>query len=274
MVVSTASAPRLRPKKSLGQNFLRDPNIARKIVAAASPHRSDVMLEIGPGEGALTKHLVSHVQQLIVVDIDRRATDRLREMFPAGDLEILNENFLELDLAGVARRADQPLRIIGNIPYNITSPILFHLLDNRTVVADTTLMMQKEVARRIVARPHSKDYGILSVICQLLTDTMLLFDVSANAFFPKPKVTSSVVQLTMRKAPRYAVTDEQFFRRMVRALFGKRRKTLRNSLAYFVEREGIRMPEAAEVVDLKRRPENLDLEEFVHLSNVLCRTTA
>ncbi len=260
---------RLRPKKSLGQNFLRDENIARKIVAAVSPRPRDVVLEIGPGEGALTKYLAQKSHKLIVVDIDRRATDRMRELYPDGDMEILNQDFLEIDLVKISGQRRQRLRIIGNIPYNITSPILFHVLDHREAVADATFMMQKEVARRLVAVPDTKDYGILAVFCQLFADVKLLFDVSHNAFYPKPKVTSSLVQLVIRTSPRYKIVDEQFFRRMVRSVFSKRRKTLRNSLAYFGEEENIAIPTASIASDLQRRPENLTLEELVHLSNAL-----
>ena len=260
---------RLRPKKSLGQNFLRDENIARKIVAAVSPHPNDQVLEIGPGEGALTRHLAPKVERLIVVDIDKRSTDRMSELYTNDEVEILNKNFLEVDLAAVSRQRKQRLRIVGNIPYNITSPILFHVLDQREAVADATFMMQKEVARRIVASPDTKDYGILAVFCQLFADVRLLFDVSPNAFYPKPKVTSSLVQLVIRISPRYRVIDEQFFRRMVRSVFSKRRKTLRNSLAYFGEEENIAIPSTLIVSDLPRRPENLTLEELVHLSNAL-----
>ncbi len=260
---------RLHPKKSLGQNFLRDENIARKIVAAVSPRSHDVVLEVGPGEGALTKYLTRKSHRLIVVDIDRRATDRMRELYPDGQVEILNQDFLELDLVKISGQQGQRLRIVGNIPYNITSPILFHVLDHREAVVDATFMMQKEVARRLVAVPHTKDYGILAVFCQFFADVQLLFDVSPNAFYPKPKVTSSLVQLTIRVNPRYNIVDEQFFRRMVRSVFGKRRKTLRNSLAYFGEEENVAIPAAAIAGDLQRRPENLTIEELVHLSNAL-----
>ena len=267
--MSQTGSLRLRPKKSLGQNFLRDENIARNIVAAVSPQENDVVLEIGPGEGALTKHLAQKSHKLIVVDIDRRATERMRELYPHDEVEILNQDFLELDLVKISEGRTQRLRIVGNIPYNITSPILFHVLDHREAVVDATFMMQKEVARRLVAVPDTKDYGILAVFCQVFADVELLFDVSPNAFYPKPKVTSSLVQLTMRVNPRYTIIDEEFFRRMIRSVFGKRRKTLRNSLAYFGEEENIAIPAAAIAGDLQRRPENLTIEELVHLSNTL-----
>jgi 16S rRNA (adenine1518-N6/adenine1519-N6)-dimethyltransferase len=262
--------PHLRPKKSLGQNFLRDENISRKIVRAIAVRPDDVVVEVGPGEGALTKYLAQQVQKLIVVDIDARVTKHLAETYPNGEVEILNQDFLTVDLEDIARRSGQCVRIVGNIPYNITTPILFHILDRYEAVVDATLMMQKEVARRIVASPHAKEYGILAVFCQLFADVKLLFDVSPNAFYPKPKVTSSVVRLRMLGAPRFTLTDEQFFRRMVRSIFGKRRKTLRNSLAYFTSDEGIAQPAHVADIDLQQRPENLTLEELVHLSNILC----
>jgi len=267
--VSKTGSLRLRPKKSLGQNFLRDENIARKIVAAVSPQQSDVVLEIGPGEGALTKHLTQKSHRLIVVDIDRRATERMRELYSDDEVVILTQDFLELDLVAISGERGQRLRIVGNIPYNITSPILFHVLDHREAVVDATFMMQREVARRLVAVPDTKDYGILAVFCQVFADVELLFDVSPNAFYPKPKVTSSLVQLTMRVNPRHTIIDEEFFRRMIRSVFGKRRKTLRNSLAYFGKEEKMAIPTALIAGDLQRRPENLTIEELVHLSNAL-----
>ena len=269
MATNFANPPRLRPKKSLGQNFLQDDNIARKIAAAIAPRADDVVLEIGPGEGAMTKHLAGKSRRVVVVDIDQRATERIREIYPAGEVEILNRDFLELDLTAISEAKNHRLRIVGNIPYNITSPILFHVLDHRNTVADATLMMQKEVARRLVAVPNTKDYGILAVFCQLFSDVQLLFDVSPNAFYPKPKVTSSLVRLSLLPSPRFKIVDEEFFRRMVRSVFGKRRKTLRNSLSYFLEEENIATLPASIANELQRRPENLALKELVDLSNAL-----
>jgi 16S rRNA (adenine1518-N6/adenine1519-N6)-dimethyltransferase len=258
--------PRLRPRKSLGQNFLRDDNIARKIVRTFRPAREDVVLEIGPGEGALTRHLAGAVGTLVVVDIDERVVQRMQSLYPGGEVEILHEDFLATDLAALAERSRRPLRILGNIPYNITSPILFHVLDHRSHVVDLTIMVQKEVARRMAARPGTKDYGILSVFCAMFAETRLLFDVSPNAFFPKPKVTSSVLRLTFLPSPRETLADERFFRTMVRGVFGKRRKTLRNSLAYVLQGE---IPERPAGVNLGRRPEELTPEELAMVSNSL-----
>ncbi len=256
----------IRPKKSLGQNFLRDDNIARNIVASLHLLPDDVVLEIGPGEGALTKYLVPQLSRLTVVEVDDRIVRRMEELFNNKDISIIHRDFLKTDLGEIAaERNSTAIRIIGNIPYNITSPILFHILDNRSRVTDATLMMQKEVAHRLVAKPNTKDYGILAVFSQLFSDVEILFDVSPACFYPPPKVTSSVVRINLLPAPRFEMSDEHFFRRMVRSVFGKRRKTLRNSLSYFVDE----IPSLPAEFDLSRRPEDLSIQELVELGNVL-----
>jgi 16S rRNA (adenine1518-N6/adenine1519-N6)-dimethyltransferase len=269
--VSSPIINSLRPKKSLGQNFLRDENISRKIVSAISPQPSEVVLEIGPGEGALTKYLAPLVRKLIVVDIDRRVIARLQDAYPNGEVETRHEDFLDSDLDEIARQCNQPIRIVGNIPYNITSPILFHVLDNRSNVIDMTVMLQREVAGRIIAVSGTKTYGILSVFCQFYADVKKLFDVAPGAFYPRPNVSSSVIRFTMLAKPRYAVDDEQFFRAMVRTIFGKRRKTLRNSLRYFVDEKGMKLPPELGSAKGQRRPEVLSISELVELSNTLIR---
>jgi len=260
----------LRPKRSLGQHFLRDENIARKIAGAIAPQPDDVLVEIGPGEGALTRYLAGSVRRLIAVELDDRVVAGLRERFEGKNTEVLCRDFLETDLEELAERHGRPLRIAGNIPYNITTPILFHVLDQRSSVKDLTIMMQKEVARRLVSGPGTKDYGILAVFCQLFADVELLFDVSPRCFFPVPAVTSSVVRLTMLPQPRFATADEQYFRAMVRAVFGKRRKTLRNTLKYFL---GDSPVPGGLPVDAGRRPEDLSVGQLVALSNTLYTTT-
>jgi 16S rRNA (adenine1518-N6/adenine1519-N6)-dimethyltransferase len=261
--------PAFRPRKALGQNFLRDMNIARKIVEAIAPTREQTVLEIGPGEGVLTALLAPRVKRLIAVELDERAIPRLRAKLAGTPAEILHGDILSMDLAALAA-VHGPMRVVGNIPYNITSPILFLVLDQRQHLLDATLLMQREVARRLAAPYGNKEYGILSVFCQLYADVSVLFDVSPNVFFPRPEVTSSLVHLRLLGAPRYALRDEGQFRSMVRAVFGKRRKTLRASLRFF-------MPELPSVplpVDLQRRPEDLSLLELVMLANALSSVTA
>jgi 16S rRNA (adenine1518-N6/adenine1519-N6)-dimethyltransferase len=258
----------LRPRKSLGQHFLKDDNIARKIIRALAPDPGDTIVEIGPGVGALTKHLAGTVRRLVAVELDARAVVFLRHLVQDPTVEIVQGDFLKTDLGTLAGPEGQStqLRVIGNIPYNITTPIVFHLLEHRLFVRDAILMMQREVARRLIALPGNKDYGILSVQCQIFADVQLLFDVAPTAFIPPPNVMSSVVRLAMLPAARVPLGDEAFFRAMVRSVFGKRRKTLRKSLQYFGKERGMVIPE---LPDLHRRPEELSLEELVHLSDAL-----
>lgn len=255
-----------RPKKSLGQHFLRDGNIARNIVAAIGARPEDVILEIGPGEGALTGLLAQTGSALVLVELDARAAGVLRRLYGGEKIEILQEDVLSTDLAAIAERHGTALRIVGNIPYYITSPILFRILDHRSMIRDALLMMQKDVARRLVAVPRTKEYGILSVFCTLFTDAELLFDVPPGVFYPKPRVMSSVIRLSILRQSRYPLADEAHFRRMVRAIFGKRRKTLRNSLGYFLDGA---VPALPQDVDMGKRPEELSVEELVGLSNAL-----
>jgi 16S rRNA (adenine1518-N6/adenine1519-N6)-dimethyltransferase len=257
---------RLDPRKSLGQNFLRDDNIARKIVAAIDPQEDDCVLEIGPGEGALTRHLAGRCRTLTVVDVDKRAVAAMNTLFPDGSVEVILGDFLATDLQAFAGTHPGRFRVVGNIPYYITTPILFHVLDNRRPVCDLTITVQKEVGRRKLAGPGTGDYGILSVFCGYYAEVRALFEIPPGAFFPKPGVMSLVMQLRMRGRPVHPARDEEFFREMVRSAFGKRRKTLRNSLRYFTAPRGITLPE---LPLLSRRPEELSLSELVDLSNTL-----
>ena len=267
-MVSASPRLRLRPKKSLGQNFLRDDNIARRIVAAIDPRADEPLLEIGPGEGALTRHLALRSRRLSVVEIDARAAAGIRAMFPGGTVDVIEGDFLGIDIDAFALARGGRLRIAGNIPYNITSPILFHVLDHRAHVADLTILVQKEVGRRMAAEPGTPEYGILSVFCRYMSDVRALFDVPPGAFYPRPRVRSLLMRLVMRPAPLEPADDEAFFRMIVRATFGKRRKTIRNSLRYVEALRGAAIPE---IPELDRRPEELSVGELVALSNTLRR---
>jgi 16S rRNA (adenine1518-N6/adenine1519-N6)-dimethyltransferase len=204
------------------------------------------------------------------VELDDRVIAGLRERFGAAGVEIVHGDILETDLEALAARFGRPVRVAGNIPYNITSPILFHVLDHRAAVSDLTIMMQREVARRLVAEPGGKEYGIPAVFCRLFADMELLFDVSPQSFVPVPAVTSSVVRMTILPRPRFTTADEPFFRAMVRAVFGQRRKTLRNTLRSFL---GTSVVPPGLPVDTGRRPEELTVGELVELSNVLYTKT-
>jgi 16S rRNA (adenine1518-N6/adenine1519-N6)-dimethyltransferase len=261
------SKQRLVPRKSLGQHFLRDPNIVRKILGCIAPQPGDTVLEIGPGDGALTRSLVGAGVDLVAVEIDRRAVKRLHAEF-GGKVTIVEGDVLALSLSALARDLGvrKTWRVVGNIPYNITSPILFSILDDRSAVHDATLMMQREVARRLVALPGTRDYGILSVFCRIFAETELLFDVSRNAFRPIPAVTSSVVRLRPFPESRVCLSDEATFRSVVRFVFGQRRKMLRHSLGALAALCRWSLPAK---FALRERPEELSPEALADLVNAL-----
>lgn len=260
------TAPFPRPKQSLGQNFLVDGNIARKIVRAIAPAAGDVVVEIGPGRGAITGLLAESECRLVLVEIDRRLIGELSGRFPPSRAEVVRGDILDTDLTDIAERFGRRIRVVGNLPYHLTSPILFKLFEERRGVSDATLMVQREVALRIVSKPGVKDYGILSVMTSLHAQAEVLFDVSPNCFFPKPKVTSSIVRVRM-KEDLPADLDLALFRAVVRGTFGKRRKTLRNSLRYVAD--GDPLPEGAftgSPVPLDLRPEQLTVDDFIRLT--------
>jgi 16S rRNA (adenine1518-N6/adenine1519-N6)-dimethyltransferase len=256
-----------KPIKSLGQNFLRDENILRKIVESFNLHDGDIVIEIGPGQGALTKHLVDLPITLIGIEVDRRAIDLLRHGY-GEKMTILHVSVLDVDLQEISQKQQKKLRIVGNIPYYLTSEILFWLFDSRMVVTDATIMMQLEVAHRLVVSPKNKEYGILSVFTQFYTEYEMLFKVSRNCFYPKPEVDSAVVRLNFKD--QLPQCDEKLFRSIVRATFGKRRKTLRNGLKSLKLDDTVldQIP-----FDLKRRPEELSVDEFLNLSESIRKIT-
>lgn len=259
----------INPKKSLGQHFLIDDNIARNIIRDLHLSVDDVVVEIGPGRGALTKYLAEKVHKLIAVEIDYRVVEELRARFDSPKVTILHQDFLTLDLHAVREQVGQPLRLVGNIPYHLTSPILIKAFDERKALRDFTLMVQREVAERLAARPGTKRYGILSVYAQFYGELELLFNVSPNCFYPKPKVSSAVVQEKLFEQIPYNV-DEQMFRTVVRTAFGKRRKTLRNALKYLPFGTDVtrRIVQVARSM-LDKRPEQIAVEQFVELTNAI-----
>jgi 16S rRNA (adenine1518-N6/adenine1519-N6)-dimethyltransferase len=254
------------PKQSLGQNFLIDENIARNIVQSLSLTEDDVIVEIGPGQGALTQYLAGQAGHLIATEIDQRVIEELRKKFATTNVEILHKNFLDVDLEELSRQHHRRLRVIGNIPYHLTSPILFKVFEQHAYVYDITMMMQREVARRIVGQPGTKEYGILSIFSQYYGTSKLLFNVSPNCFYPKPNVTSTVVHFALHEHLPYNVNID-LFKIVVKTTFGKRRKTLRNSLQYLPFDEQ-RIQAILEKINfpLEKRPEELLLEGFINLA--------
>jgi 16S rRNA (adenine1518-N6/adenine1519-N6)-dimethyltransferase len=221
---------KIRPKKSLGQHFLQDGNIIRKIAETIPANKDDLIIEIGPGTGMLTEELLKRYDYVRAVEVDGRAVEYLKKKFP--ELNVLHEDILKApwdDLLSVPNSTD--IHIVGNLPYYITSQILFGILDHRTRLKSATLMMQKEVAERLIAQPQTKEYGILSVQVQLMSSPEIAFDVSANAFYPRPKVTSSVVVLKFDQPD--LICSDQNLKKVVRTAFQQRRKKLSNSLKPF-----------------------------------------
>jgi len=252
------------PKKSLGQHFLTDPNVARKIVGALQAPPEGHVVEIGPGGGALTGLLLEAYPKLTAIEVDARAVAYLRAHHPG--LDVRQADVLEVDWSALAEETGRPLYLISNLPYSLTSPILFSLLDHRRCLREAVLMMQHEVARRLVAVPRTKDYGILSVLVQLYARPVLLFRVSRNVFYPKPDVTSAVIRLAFdeRTAPDPGV-DPAFLRTVVRAAFNQRRKTLHNSLGRWTRARAIELPHGWD----RKRAEELSPSAFIELARYL-----
>lgn len=255
----------IRPLKKFGQNFLTDHNILNKIVDEISPQPDDNILEIGPGLGSLTEKLAQKGIAFSAVEIDRRVIDDLKNRFPL--LNIIQKDFLELDLISLLRFEKDKLRIVGNIPYNLTSSIIFKMIEDNQFIKDSVLMVQYEVAKRMTAKTGIKDYGILSVILSYFAEVKLEFKVSPNVFYPKPKVESAVVHLTFKEI-RQSRNFQKVFISVVKASFGNRRKMLRNSLSNSIFAE-INFSESG--IDLSKRAEQLTLDEFLSLTEFVLK---
>ncbi|ABL65206.1 16S rRNA (adenine(1518)-N(6)/adenine(1519)-N(6))-dimethyltransferase RsmA [Chlorobium phaeobacteroides] len=240
-------------KKKLGQNFLTDRNITRKIVTESETNPDDTILEIGPGFGALTREISTITPRFTVVEKDPKLASFIRNEYP--ELTVIEGDFLTVDLKKIA--GEKPLRVLGNIPYAITSPILFKLLENRHILLSATLMMQHEVALRITAKPRTKDYGILAVQMQAFCETKYLFRVGRKVFRPQPGVDSAVI--SMKPKVNDPVSDREGFSRFVRCAFHQRRKTLQNNLKKTYELDRV------ESSVLKQRAEELSIDEFFRL---------
>lgn len=250
----------VRAKKHLGQHFLTDKNIAVKIVDSLRPENGyNQVLEVGPGMGILSDFLLQQPGlEVSLIDIDTESYEYLQKKYPALGKRLINADFLEMDFAAYF---NGPLGIIGNFPYNISSQILFKVLDNRQQVVEVVGMFQKEVAERCNAKPGSKEYGILSVFLQAYYKVEYLFTVKAGVFNPPPKVLSAVIRLTRNKTEQLGC-DEKLFWQVVKAGFNQRRKTLRNALSSLINKEKMT---AEAMLDL--RAERLSVDDFVKLTN-------
>lgn len=249
----------VRPKKNFSQNFLLDKNIINKILTEFNPRKTDYILEIGPGTGALTENLFRKTKNFVAIEIDKNAVEELKTKIP--DLNVLNDDFLKLNIDSIFGK-NKTLRIIGNIPYHITTPIIFKIFDYTDIVSDALIMMQEEVADRIIAKPGNKIYGILSVLSQYFSTPKKIFTVSKNVFYPKPKVNSAVVKFIINQNRQLNANEEILFRKIVRTAFNQRRKTLRNSLEKVIPTE----IQNNISFEFSRRAEELSLEEYIFLT--------
>jgi len=255
-----------RARRRFGQHFLVDDTYIRRIVAVIDPQPADLMVEIGPGLAALTRPLLERVRQLAAVEIDRDIVARLREEFPPGRLTVYEQDALKFDFSALG----QELRVVGNLPYNISSPLLFHLAAASAGLKDLHFMLQKEVVDRMAAEPDTPDYGRLSVMIQYRFSVQPLFRVPPGAFRPPPRVESAIVRLRPIRARAHSARDEAMLARVVTRAFGQRRKTLRNALKGLVDEETL----VALGIDPGARGEVLPLEKYVALANAAYDTDA
>lgn len=248
-------------KKKFGQNFLIDQAIIQSLINAIHPQADDLMVEIGPGLGAMTQPLIKHLDHLHVVEIDRDIIQWMQGFYPPKKITIHNSDVLKFDFATIGER----IRVVGNLPYNISSPILFKLLENTAQIIDMHFMLQKEVVERMVAEPSSSEYGRLSVMLQYRLQMEYMVTVPPEAFDPAPKVESAFVRCIPYDTLPYPASDEALFAKVVTAAFGQRRKTLRNTLKGLLDDDGF----TALNIDSQLRAENLSVAEFVAISNYL-----
>ncbi len=270
-------------KKELGQNFLADPKAAERIVNLAHLSNDDIVLEIGAGFGALTVYAAKQASKVYAVEKDSRLINLLTnelELAGISNVELIHKDIFKVAIEDIAanHKADKKLIVIGNLPYNISSQVLFRLVEKRAFVARAVLMFQKELAQRICASPGGKDYGRLSAVMQYCSNVRTLTDVGANLFFPKPAVESRVIEVNFFNpdysiySPDYCVEQESFLFQVIKAAFSKRRKTLRNALngsELNMNKEAVEKGLAIAGIDPERRAETLEVKEFVALACAL-----
>ena len=254
-----------RARKRFGQHFLKDDTVVTQIIAAVNPQKNDHIVEIGPGLGVLTEALLSCVPEMDAVELDRDIIPLLtKRCEKLGSLTIYEADALRFDFMALASDK-RPLRIVGNLPYNISTPLMFHLIESSQMIGDMHFMLQKEVVNRLAAQPGNKDYGRLSVMMQYHCRVDSLFDVPPESFEPPPKVNSAVVRLVPYDTPPVIVNDVRILEKVVTQAFSQRRKTLRNTLKPLLSAE--KMKDLG--IDPVRRAETLSLEEFAILANAV-----
>ena len=258
--------------KSLGQNFLIDDNVIDKILEGSRLSETDKIIEVGPGIGTLTREMGKTAQKVVAIEIDKTLIPILEEtLADLENVEVVNEDILKVDIQGLIKeKLDRwPVKLIANLPYYITTPIVMKFLEEDIPVTDIVVMVQKEVADRMNAKPSTKDYGALSVAVQYYCDTEIVAKAPRHMFVPQPNVDSIVIGLHVRSEKKYEVDNEEIFFKTVKASFGQRRKTLLNSLGGlgFLTKDQIKEALQAANIDAKRRGETLSIDEFANLAN-------
>ena len=258
--------------KSLGQNFLIDDNVIDRILEGARLSETDRIIEVGPGIGTLTREMGKVAENVVAIEIDKTLIPILKETLADLDnVEVVNEDILKVDVQGLIKEKlnGGPVKLVANLPYYITTPIVMKFLEEDIPVTDIVVMVQKEVADRMNAKPSTKDYGALSVAVQYYCDTEIVAKAPRHMFVPQPNVDSIVIGLHVRDEKKYVVDNEDIFFKTVKASFGQRRKTLLNSLGGlgFLSKDQIREALQAANIDEKRRGETLSIDEFANLSN-------
>lgn len=265
------------PKKSIGQHFLHDKNISKKIVEFLSIAKDNVVVEIGPGTGALTQYLLEKDIKLFAYEIDKRSIEHLQIEYKSQipqKLEIIEDDFLNSDLFQFQINTVKKIKVIGNIPYYITSPILFHLCKYSNIIDSAVLMMQKEIYQRLVAKPKTKEYGILSLLANLFFVVEEKFDVPPSCFFPPPKVMSTVVKINFNKnVIDYNIAERFQILSLIKTLFNQRRKIINNTIQSYLSTRTIDFPKISSNIKFveysKRRPEELSIQDYLILYDMI-----
>jgi 16S rRNA (adenine1518-N6/adenine1519-N6)-dimethyltransferase len=262
----------LFPKKGWGQHFLIDPNILNKVIQIAQINEKDIVLEVGPGLGEMTIGLAKKAQRVITIEIDSKLVEILKKkMIDYPNVEVIKEDILKVDFNKLLNQEKAPVKVVANLPYQISTPLLFRFIESREVFSTFTLMLQKEVAERMVAPSGRKEYGPLSIFMQMFLDLSIHFLIKRSAFFPPPKVESAVIHMNWKEKPMVEVKDEEWFKKIVKGCFSYRRKILINSLKH----SDLTLPHDVESrvekigIDLRRRPETLSIQEFANLAETL-----
>jgi 16S rRNA (adenine1518-N6/adenine1519-N6)-dimethyltransferase len=262
----------LTPRKRWGQHFLIERNILNKVIQTAELEKGDVVLEVGPGLGEMTLALARQVKKVIAVEIDPKLVEILKKKtMDLPNVEVIKGDILKINFNQLLHQEDQRLKVVANLPYQISTPLLFRFIESRDVFSDFTLMLQKEVAERMVASPGGKDYGPLSVFTQSVSNLSICFFIKPSAFFPRPKVESAVIRVVWKERPVIGLEEEEWFKLVVRGCMGYRRKRLMNALKH----SDIPLPSDIEQrmeqigIDPRRRPGTITIQEFVRLAEAL-----